>query len=263
MKELVIFNLILIAIITVGLWCVKRFARSERSANIILLCAAIFTILCHYSSLVYHHFSDGTAMQFLRSNPNLVLPIYPCNVVMWSCLIFALCRNKQSRFAALLADYIFWFGIFSALVGMFANVDFIKNPTLADYDITKGIVAHATLLFNVLLMPLLGHIKIDFKKNLLHMLVSVIGMFLIGLYCNLVFEVLVSEAAAYHINSMFILHSPFDGLDFLTYPTIAGIALILYVILFAVCDFLAYERGNRFYNRLFDELKERRDARRP
>ena len=52
---------------------------------------------------------------------------------------------------------------------MFANVDFIKNPTLLDFEITKSIVAHATLLFNVLLLPLFGYIKIDFKRNMKNM----------------------------------------------------------------------------------------------
>ena len=78
-------------------------------------------------------------VEYLADNPNLILPIYPCNVVMWSCLIIGLIRNRESRFNKLLTDYVFWFGIFSTLVGMFANVDFINNPTLADYDITKSI----------------------------------------------------------------------------------------------------------------------------
>ena len=62
---------------------------------------------------------------------------------------------------------------------MFANVDFIKNPTLADYDITKSIVAHATLLFNVLLLFLFGKIKLDFWRNMKSMIISVIVMYVI------------------------------------------------------------------------------------
>ena len=113
------------------------------------------TILLHYSSFLFRCLSNGNAIEYLRETPNLILPIYPCNVVMWSCLILGLLNNRNSKLGALLTDYIFWFGIFSTLVGMFANVDFINNPTLADYEITKSIVAHATLLFNLLLLPLL------------------------------------------------------------------------------------------------------------
>ena len=85
---------------------------------------------------------------------------------MWSALIFAFLKNKNSRVGKFFADYLFWFGIISTLVGMFANVDFINNPTLADYNNFKSIAAHATLLFNVLLLPIFGHIKISIKRQL-------------------------------------------------------------------------------------------------
>lgn len=256
MDKLIIFNLILIAIIALGLWCVKRFVKSERGQNIMLVAAAFLTILCHYSSLLYHHLLDGSAMQFLESNPNLILPIYPCNVVMWSAVVFAFCKNKRSKLGVFLADYIFWFGIISTLVGMFANVDFIRNPTLADYDVTKGIVAHATLLFNVLLMPLFGYVKVDMKRNMRSIIISILEMLVIGLYCNLVFRVLVGEERAYHVNSMFLIHSPFEGVEFLTYPVIALIAIPLYFGIFALCDFLTYPKGERFYNRLGAWIRE-------
>ena len=133
---------------------------------------------------------------------------------------------------------------------MFANVDFINNPTLKDYDVTKGIVAHATLLFNVLLIYTFGYIKVDLVKNLKHIAMSVVMMLLIGLYCNLVFSSLVSFEEAYDQNSMFLIHSPFEGVPFLVYPVIAGAALVLYFGLFSLCELFAYEKGNRWFNRL-------------
>ena len=148
-----------------------------------------------------------------------------------------------------LADYLFWFGIFSTLVGMFANVDFINNPTFKDYEVTKSIVAHATLLFNVLLIFVFGHIKVDLVKNMIHITISVVMMYLIGLYCNKIFEVLISVDEANSINSMFILHSPFPSLPFLIYPIIALCALILYFGLFSVCELFVYPKGNRWFNR--------------
>ena len=189
-------------------------------------------------------------MTFLKENPNLLLPIYPCNVVMWGCLIYGIMKNKDSKPAKFLADYLFWFGIFSTLVGMFANVDFINNPTLKDYDVTKGIVAHATLLFNVLLIFVFGHIKVDLIKNMTHIIIAVIMMCLIGLYCNIVFEVLVSSEKAYDVNSMFILHSPFPSIPFLIYPVIASCALVLYFGLFSICEIFVYKKENRWFNRI-------------
>ena len=255
MDKLIIFNCIFLIIIFFGLYCCKKFINKDKHENLILLFAALLTILCHYSSIAYHFFTSGSATNFLRANPNLLLPIYPCNVVMWGCLIYGLIKNKESKFALLLADYLFWFGIFSTLVGMFANIDFINNPTFKNFDVTKGIIAHATLLFNVLLIFVFGHIKIDLLKNMTHIVISVIIMYMIGLYCNKVFEILGSAEMAYNVNSMFIIHSPFPTIPFLTYPVIASLSLILYFGLFSLCELFVYKKGNRWISRL-KRLKE-------
>ncbi len=237
MGKLIIFNFILIALIALGLWLIKRFVKRELTRNIILGAAAIFTIVFHYSTFGFKLLSGGNTMEYLSQIPNLILPIYPCNMVMWSALIFAFLQNKKSKIGLFFADYLFWFGIVSTLVGMFANVDFINNPTLADYENFKSIAAHATLLFNVLLLPLFGYIKIDVKRNITNIIISIFVMAATGCYCNLVFYALASEAIAYDVNSMFLIHSPFEGLDFLTYPVIALIAIPIYFTVFAICDF--------------------------
>lgn len=253
MLELTIFNVVLILIIVGILILAKKFIKTEKAKNITLLISSLLTILCHYSSIVYHLIVNGTAMHFLTSNPNLILPIYPCNVVMWCCLIYGLIKNKNGKFGSFLADYIFWFGIISCAVGLFANVDFIKNPSFNDYDVVKGIVAHAFMLFNVLLLCVFGRIKIDLTKNLVHIIISVVMMLFIGLYCNLVFSVLASSDTAYQVNSMFLIHSPFDGIDFLTYPLISLIAIVGYFITFNICEFFAYKKGNRWIARIKNE----------
>ncbi|MCQ2556051.1 MAG: hypothetical protein MJ149_01835, partial [Clostridia bacterium] len=146
--------------------------------------------------------------------------------------------------------------VISALVGMFVNIDFFNNPTLLNYDVTKGIVAHAIMLFNVVLLPTLGFFKLDLPRNMLNIAISIVMMFVVGLYCNLVFSVVGSEQMAYNVNSMFILHSPFEGAEFLTYPTIAGIAIVGYFLIFLIAEFVVYRRGNRWYNRLGKKNKQ-------
>ena len=257
MGKLIIFNLILIAIIALGLWLVKKSVKTERTKNIILISAAIFTIVFHYSSFIFKLLSGGNAMEYLGETPNLILPIYPCNVVMWSALIFAFLKNKKSRVGSFFVDYLFWFGVISTLVGMFANVDFIMNPTLVDYENFKSITAHATLLFNILLLPIFGYIKMDVKRNIINIIISVFVMAIIGGYCNLVFRALVSEAAAYDVNSMFLIHSPFEGIDFLTYPVISLIAVPIYFVVFVICDLCVHKKGERFYNKLGNNVGER------
>ena len=254
MGTLIIFNIILILIIAALLFGVKKWVRGERAKRVVLLIAPLVTILFHYSSFLYHLFFTGAGAAYLGENPNLILPIYPCNVVMWCALIYGLLPNKESNSALLFSDYVFWFGIASTLVGMFANVDFIVNPTLANFEVTKSIVAHATLLFNVLLIPCFGLLRPDFFRNMKNIFLSVVAMYVIGLYCNLVFEALVSREKAYDVNSMFIIHSPFEGAPFLRYPLIALLGLFIYLIIFTVYDLITAPRGARWFNRVLNGL---------
>ena len=256
MVKLLIFNFILLCLIFIVLYLCKKYIKEERNKNLVLLFSSIITILVHYSSFIYLWFKDGDTVGYLGQNPNLLLPIYPCNVVMWGCLIYGLIRNKNSNVSLFLGDYLFWFGIFSTLVGMFANVDFINNPTFKDYEVTKSIVAHATLLFNVVLIFIFGYIKIDLIKNMKHMIISVVLMYIIGIYCNKIFEVLVSMDQAMNVNSMFIIASPFPSLPFLKYPFIAVMALILYFCLFSICEFFKIPSNDRWYNNIKKNKKQ-------
>lgn len=258
MIDLFIFNIVLILIIVAVLIVFRKTCKSDRSKYIVLLSISIGTILCHYSSLLYHQIVDNSAMDFLKSNPNLILPIYPCNVVMWLSFVYGIIKNKQNKFTLFLGDYIFWFGIASALVGMFVNIDYFREPTLLNYDVTKGIVAHAIMLLNVLALPVLGFTKIKLERNIIHILISIVMMYLIGQYCNLVFTVIGSDKMAYDVNSMFIIHSPFEGVNFLTYPIITSIAFIIYFGVFFILEFIMYKKGNRWYNRLHDLCKKSR-----
>ena len=68
---------------------------------------------------------------------------------------------------------------------------------------------------------------------------------------------MISREAAYDVNSMFLLHSPFEGVGFLTYPVIALIAIPLYLGLFTVCELFAYKKGDRYYNRIRQYCKDK------
>ena len=250
MGTLLLFNFILILIITAILFVAKRWGSGKRAQQIWLLATPIVTILCHYSMLFWHLFTGGDVIFYLFDTPNLILPMYPCNIVMWCALIYGLLPNKESRFGVFLSDYLFWFGLFSTLVGMFANVDFILNPTLRDFEVTKSILAHGTLLFNVLLIPVFGRLRPRFFRNMCNMVIGVVAMYAIGLYCTLIFRVFVSAEMALDQNSMFILQSPFEGLPFLRYPVIALLGLLLYFGVFTVCDMRQSPVGERWFDRL-------------
>ena len=86
--------------------------------------------------------------------------------------------------------------------------------------------------------------------------ISVIAMYLIGLYCSLIFRVFASWEMAYEENAMFILHSPFEALPFLRYPFIAAVGLFIYLIIFTIRDILNTPRGSRWFDRTLRALKK-------
>ena len=188
------FGLILLA---------KKFIKTDKQIRILFLIYPILTILCHYSSLVYHAFTpEYPPIEFIKNNPNLVLPIYPCNLIMWLLLLLGIFWNKrENRFFRIVKDFCFYFGVISAMVGMFVNTDFIQNPTLKDFDITKGIVAHAFMLMNMFALPFYKEVKVDLFSNFIHITIGIICLGIIGLYNSLLITVFSSKENAEFINS--------------------------------------------------------------
>lgn len=249
MLKLFIINFIIIAVATGILFLCKKLIKKDKQIRILFTVLPLLTIVCHYSSLIYHLIAEGSCKQFLVENPNLVLPIYPCNVVMWCLLILGICWNKENRFKRFLVDFTFYFGIVSALVGMFANVDFVNNPTLLNYDVTKGIIAHGFMLMNIMALGFYKVPKIDLHVNFINIVISIVMMAIVGAYCNLLFYVISGSDAAYQVNSMFMIHSPFDGVPFLIYPVIAGFFIPLYFGIFQLLELIFHKKGERWIHR--------------
>lgn len=230
----------------------KKKIQSEKGKYWLFLIASLLTIAVHYSSLIYHLIKDGECGSYLSSNPNLVLPIYPCNVVMICCLIFGLMKNKNNKFSRFLSDFCVFFGIISSVVGMLANVDFIRNPTLADYDITKGILAHGTMFFNVIAMAIFGYTKIDLPNNMIRFTASAVMLGVIGLHDSAIIYAFSGKDYMNVVNPMFMLHSPFEGVDFLVFPIIAIIAIVLVFALLVILEAIKYrnDKDNIWYKRI-------------
>lgn len=79
-----------------------------------------------------------------------LLPVYPCNVMMWLLLAAALIRNKKSLGFQLISEFCFYVGTVCGVVGIAFNANFGANPTLADYGIFKGLLSHSTMLVGCL-----------------------------------------------------------------------------------------------------------------
>lgn len=248
MELLFIVNSVLVLInFLIMFLCCKYLSKKK---NLILIISAILTLVIHFSSLLYFQIVDGNMMSYLRENAFILLPAFPCNVVMWFCLIFALLKDKESRFAKFCVDFIVWLGLIATIIGMFANIDFIANPTFKDYIVLKGVLAHSALLLNIMIIMGFKYVKFDFVSNMVNMILVVVMLYIIGGYCNLLIYSFSTEEFYYETNGMFMVHSAFEGIDILTFQVISSIALVLYFIVFNILDFIKYEKGNRWFNRI-------------
>ena len=124
-------------------------AKSSHTKNFILKLSAILTVVIHYSNIWVNYFASGGSATLEN---NHILPVYPCNVVMWMLLIAACCRDKKRLLFQLLGEFCFYAGTVCGVLGIVLNANFDNTPTLADYDVLKGLLSHSTMLFGCLYM---------------------------------------------------------------------------------------------------------------
>lgn len=248
MVELLSLSAVLLSIVAVACIILGKNIKTEKAKRIVLLVSAVVTVLVHYSTIPYHFFLNGDWKTIIIENPQFLLPIYPCNVVMWLCLFVAFLKNKESKIFVHLTEFITFFGIFSGVLGMVLNFDFMANPNLLDYDVTKGMISHMFMILNCCLFPVFGYIKINTPRNMISIAVGVVIMFLTGVYINVLFE-LITTYPIEAINSMFLIKAPFDGAPWLTFFPIVGMLLVTYFAFFNVFELIAFKKGDRWFNK--------------
>lgn len=252
MFKLIVFVITMLLAIAGACILLWRKVKEEKTKRIVLFVCSILTVLVHYSSILYHFIAEGDATTVIVHNPQYLLPIYPCNVVMWLCVIVALIKDSKSKVFITLSEFITFFGIFSGVLGMSLNFDFIANPTFLDYDVTKGMISHSFMILNCCLFPVFGYIKINTPRNMVSVLVGVLILLLVGSYNNITFKLLTTYSLE-SINSMFLVCSPFKEVPWLTFFPIVGMMLFLYLVFFNVFELIAYKKGNRW----FDNIKSK------
>ena len=198
----------------------KRCVREDLTKNRILQLSAILTVAIHYSNLWVNFFvSGGNA----AVENNHILPVYPCNVVMWMLLIASLLHNKKSLLFRFLSEFCLYGGVVCATVGIVFNANFDNIPTLANYDVLKGLLSHSTMLFGCLYLFAGGYIRISAWNAL-----SVAGGLGIFVLCGLGVNALYEACGMTAPDGMFLRSNPY--IDFS--PMILG--LVAVVLLFAV-----------------------------
>lgn len=220
------------------LWLSGRKTVDQKTKNRILKIAAVLTVVIHYSNIWVDFFASGGSATVEN---NHILPVYPCNVVMWMLLIAAFLRDKQGLAFRLLGEFCLFGGTICGIVGIVLNANFDSNPTLADYDVLKGLLSHSTMLFGCLYM-LVGRFVTVRVFNAVSVTFG-LGCFVL---CGLVVDSLYMAFGMEPPDGMFLRSNPY----FDTPVIVLGVGAI--VVLFAALALweLRLPREERWYTKL-------------
>lgn len=216
-----ILYIVISGAITAGLLILAaKYVNDAETKNKILKFFAIITVVIHYSNLWVDYFTTGGA----TVENNQILPVYPCNVVMWMLLVASLLRNKNRLLFQMLSEFCFYGGTICGVLGIVLNMNFDNNPTLADYDVLKGLLSHSTMLFGCLYMFVGGYIKIR-VFNVVSMAAGLGTFVSCGIGVNALYEHFGLEAP----DGMWLNSNPYLPIP----PLVLGLlfVLVLFVIL--------------------------------
>lgn len=201
------------------------YVQDDKHRNNILKFSAIITVAIHYSNLWVDFFVSGGNASIEN---NHILPVYPCNVVMWMLLIAALLRDKKGLPFQLLGEFCFYGGTICGVIGIVLNANFGNTPTLADYDILKGLLSHSTMLFGCLYMLVGRFIRIR-VFNVVSVTAGLSCFVLCGLAVNSLYEHFGMEPP----DGMFLKSNP--------YMDVSPIVLGAWAIAFLFCALSLWE----------------------
>ncbi len=223
--------------------------KDEKGKNLILKFSAISTVLIHYSDIWVNFFATGGDTPVLSVH---ILPVYPCNVMMWL-LLALVCVKKESVAFRILAESCFYIGTICGIVGIVLNANFDATPTLADYEVLKGLLSHSTMLFGCIYLKVAGYIKTG-VFNALSCAIGLLTFVLCGVLVNELYTYFGMEVP----DGMFLKSNPYLSVS----PIVLGAGLLLVMLLaLALYEQVSFPKEERWYTKLKNILNEDENTR--
>lgn len=226
------------------------FVKQEKYKTLILRILAVVTVVLHFSDLYVDFFTTGTAT---LASPQL-LPIHPCNVIMWLLLICAFVRNRESKAAKILMEFCFYAGVVCGTIGIVLNENFGNNPTLTDWFVLKGMLSHSTMLAGCIYILVAKFFKVR-VSNLIAVFLGLCLFIVDGLIINGLY-------AAFKIgecNSMYLLTPPLENAPWFNTWLMGIFGLLLVFAVTALYEQFALKKEERWYAVLKDKINEIKD----
>lgn len=237
-----ILYMLISAVISAGILVLLYFkAKDVDEKTLALRAMAVVTVIIHYSSLWVGFFATGD--QTIEASQ--LLPIHPCNVCMWFLLACAFIKNKESRIFKIISEFTFWGGTVCGSIGIIINENFGNNPTLADYDVLKGMLSHSTMVLGCIYLLVSGMVRIRVKN-----VISVVAGLLFFAVDGTIINTLCALFGRDSFNSMYLQELPFPEMPWINTLTmgIAGVAVAF--VATAIYEFIALPAEERWYSKL-------------
>ncbi len=218
-----------------------HIVKSERAYRIAISLCAVITVLLHYSPLWVDYLKTGQAL----AGREMLFLIYPCHICMWLLVLSAFFLEKKGGFACLLRDFTFWGGTVCGAIGTILNENYNKNPSLADYDVLKGLLSHSVLVLGCILLLTSGHVKIRVFRALAAVSVGLSFFVVNGLFVNWLF----ARFGLPSCNAMYLEHPPYPTMSWLNNATVGCAGLLLAFLVSALYEQLALPKAERWYQK--------------
>lgn len=239
MEKLLIYSTAAMLLIITGIICCYKKNLTQELKDRILKILAISTVVIHYSSLYVSFFTTGS----IEIDSTMILPIYPCNICMWLLLIVSFIKNKNQIFCKISIEFLAVAGTVCGLIGLFANENFLANPSFLDYSSLKGLLSHTTMIAGTLFLFTQGYMRLDTISLTISTACGLLLFIVLGFILNMLYDIFKLDP----VNIMFMREFPLDipGFNFLT----LGIAGLIVVFIFGhIYELIMYHKDERWYN---------------
>ncbi len=234
-----LFMLISTILIVATLIWFKNFVKNQKRKDMLLKICAILTVALHFSSLYVDYFSNGEA--YVESV--MLLPIYPCNIIMWLLLIIAFFKDKKSKTFNILAEITFYIGVVGGIVGIALNENYSNTPNILDWHIFKGLASHTTMLLGCIYLSVGNYINIR-VSNLKSVVVGLVGLILDGYLIIGIYKLFKMDPP----NTMFLLENPLPDVEWINIWVIGFVGIVVAFVITAIYEQIILDKEERWYN---------------
>lgn len=248
----ILYMVISAILIILGLTLCKIFIKDEKWKKFVLKVSAILTVAVHFSTVYVDFFSNkGTAV----IESTLLLPIYPCNVLMWCLVICAFLKDSKSKFAKVMLEFTFYAGVVCGLIGVVFNENYASNPTLSNWFSLRGLLSHTTMIFGCLYILVGRFIRIDLT-NCISCFCGLVFFLIDGFIINSLYKIFKLKSC----NSMYLEELPFPNLPWLNTYVMGLLGMLLVFLIAEIFELITKKKEDRSLYKLFSKLsKEKKE----